>query len=180
MLVLNKTETSEFNLIFFSEKTADIIRNELQKRKKKNPLFSNNSFAKYLGISPTYLSLVLKGQRPITRKLAKKVESNLKFSAEEKKYFNLLLELEHAESEDIKAEIIKKLELFRSQNQIDEIGINSFRVISDWYFSAILESANLTSISTTLENIAEKLRLPKNKVLSAINILVELKFLKKK
>ena len=62
-----------------------ILRSEFSARTEKNPQFSLRSFARFLGISHSLLSLVLSGQRKPSKKLIAQIVERLPLSPEQQK-----------------------------------------------------------------------------------------------
>lgn len=64
-----------------------ILAAELKERQRRNSSYSLRAFARTLGISPTMLSQVLQGKRPITIQSAIKIVEALPLSEEERRRF---------------------------------------------------------------------------------------------
>lgn len=102
-----------------------LLLDEFDKRRTRNPNFSLRAFAKWLGISPAQLSQMMTGKRPITFKSMNKISNRLGLSPLEKKnIFSSILKDQHF----VEPTHEKKLILQEDQ----------FRLISDWYHLAIL------------------------------------------
>lgn len=65
-----------------SEKIVEILKNELLTIQKANPAYSLRAFAKRLKISPSSLSAILSGKRPLTKKNAERILRSLYASPE--------------------------------------------------------------------------------------------------
>src|SRR5262245_40700147 len=61
-----------------------LLQQELARRCAKNPGYSLRAFSRALGLSPTVLSLVLSGKRPLSKKAVAKVVEVLGLGPEEK------------------------------------------------------------------------------------------------
>ena len=59
-----------------------ILKIEFRKRKKRNPAYSLRAFAIFLGISSSFLSKILKGERPVGRSTLEKIANRLKWENE--------------------------------------------------------------------------------------------------
>ena len=105
-----------------------ILQKHLIRSQAKNPTYSIRSFARRLEISPSALSEILNGKRKISLQMAKRLL--LKTSANAK-------EMEQA------------LRLFKGSskteeketNGFEEISLQQFNIIADWYHFAILSLA---------------------------------------
>src|SRR5690606_22763852 len=62
---------------------------DFEAKQKRNPTFSLRAYAKYLGIPPSSLSLIIKGKRPMPQKLIQKITCKLNLSASEEQKFTL-------------------------------------------------------------------------------------------
>lgn len=62
---------------------------ELERRVERNPKYSRNAFAKFLGMTPSYFSKLMKGTILISLDIADKVTKKLKLSVEERRGFLL-------------------------------------------------------------------------------------------
>jgi uncharacterized protein (TIGR02147 family) len=98
---------------------------ELTRRIQKNPRYSMRRFAQALGLSHTVLSLVLSGKRPLSKKAANQVSD----------FFGLDAEKREALIANRKSESPKKV---TRADQYQQISLDTFSVISDWYHFAIL------------------------------------------
>jgi plasmid maintenance system antidote protein VapI len=72
-----------------------VLNAELEKRVKKNPRYSKNAFAKFLGVSPAYLSKLNSGKILLSLDLADKMTKKLGLSPEERKELILSVAEEH-------------------------------------------------------------------------------------
>lgn len=66
-----------------------ILKREYQTRVLRNPRYSQNAFAKFLGIDSTYLSKLLKGKILLSLDLAEKITKKLDLAHEERRIFIL-------------------------------------------------------------------------------------------
>src|SRR5688500_15469109 len=109
---------TEKNLLF-----RRALNEELLKRSKKNPNYSIRSFAQYLQVEPSSLAQILAGKRVLTDKMCERLGDKLGFTPI--KMRTLTKGFSKNETDSFKA--FKKLEE------------DAFKVISDWYYYAILE-----------------------------------------
>ena len=167
-------------MIYDKNSTTEIIQAAITEKREKNQYFSDNSFARYLGISQSYLNLVLNKKRKITPKLAEKIIKKLDFNDQETLYFNYLMEIERASNKEIAELFVSKIEKFRKDNNYDELSIDKFKFIADWYYSAVFEALSLSGIPKNSVQIAKKLKLPKKLVNRVLQMLVKLELVEKK
>ncbi len=88
---------------------------DLASRKLRNPQFSMRAYARYLGINPTSLSLYLRGKRDLDGTSIERIRGRLSTQT------GLAFEVNQAASSDYV-----------------ELESDNLRVMSDWYFFAIL------------------------------------------
>lgn len=95
-----------------------VIATTYQKRQAINRSYSQNAFARELGVSPTALSQYLSGKRNLSPINLKKVVRSLG------------LPLEYAQK--------SKRNIFSIQTPSIKLKLDTFSLISDWYHFAIL------------------------------------------
>jgi uncharacterized protein (TIGR02147 family) len=76
---------------------AKILSLELEVAQKKNAKFSLRSFAKRLGVSPSFLGAVMLAKKKISVEMAAKMSKKLNWSADDQDFFCLLAEMEMSE-----------------------------------------------------------------------------------
>jgi uncharacterized protein (TIGR02147 family) len=122
----------------------EILKAEFELRKKKKPGYSLRAFAMHLGLSHTVVSLVLTGKRPLSQKAALQIVDRLKLSAE-------------------KSRVILNSE-FRRRGRApmvyDELNLESFNIISDWAYYAVLSLFEIPSTKFDPNWIATRLNIP--------------------
>lgn len=156
-----------------------ILKNHFLLRKETNPRFSLRSFAHYLGIPSSNLSMVLNGKRGLSRLSAQKIADRLKMSMQEKDEFINSVMQSHARSK--KEKILAKDALKSSQlNSGSYITDDYFCLISDWYYFAILELLVCKDFCMDIKTMAKKLLLTESEVSQALKRLERLELIKKK
>ena len=144
------------------------LQNELINRCKKNQSYSLRSFAKSLQIEPSALSKILNGKRVAREKTLTKLCNHLSVEPDQLEKFKLYLKNRKRVSKENET----------SKTSFNELALDTFRIISDWYHYAILE---LVSVRGFVENekwIAKVLGITVSEVNIAVERLVRLKFLK--
>jgi len=138
----------------------DLLQNELRNRQKKNQAYSLRSFAQMLGVSPSYLSLVFKGERRLTQTKARIIGQKLSWPAVRRKYFSTLAEFEGTASEADKKFLLGELQrLNRLSRQTPSLDVDRFATISEWHHSAILALLTLPKFLKTTDKVAKRLNL---------------------
>ncbi|MGZ3712891.1 MAG: TIGR02147 family protein [Bdellovibrionota bacterium] len=114
-----------------------LARAALAERCGKNPQYSLRAFARASGISHTVLSLVLSGKR----KFSKKAVSRL---------------VDFLEVDPVQAQKLQKQ--FKQETQeYQDLSLDTFQVISDWYHYAILSALELPKAKFEAKWIAKSL-----------------------
>jgi uncharacterized protein (TIGR02147 family) len=142
----------------------NLLIQELQFRKSRNTSYSLRAFARDLGVSPTALSDFLNGKRQLSKTNLLKISESLNFSPLQKE--KLLFQKSKSKgSEKADAERLILAE-------------DTFRVIADWYYLAILNLAKLKNNHGTPEWIAQRLAITTGDARVALDRLSRLGFIK--
>ena len=123
------------------------LQNEFERRKNRNGQYSLRSFAQSLGLNAGCLSVILNGKRPITRKLFKKISAKLSLSPMEIRGF---------------------LGESGSEAPFQVLEEDSYHLLSQWYYDAILELVQVEGFSPDLNWIANQLGINISEVKIAI------------
>ncbi len=142
-----------------------ILREELEKRSSKNPRYSLRAFAKTLGMSHTVLSLILSGKRAVSKKMATRLAEFLDFDPIQKQ------------------KLIENRKTVNVRNQIDsdyqQLSLDTFTVISDWYHYAILSLLELSQARFEAKWISKALGITEIQAKLAMDRLTRLKLVEK-
>jgi uncharacterized protein (TIGR02147 family) len=115
------------------------LREVLSKRQSRAAGYSLRAFARDLSISPSRLSEILAGDRLSPAK-AKTICERLALNEDETRYFLALLVIEdEAASHKQRNQAQRDIHSYLSQRAFQEISLDTFRVIADWYHLAIIE-----------------------------------------
>ncbi len=127
------------------------LQAELVRRCQRNPKYSLRAFSKTLKVSPSALSAMLRGKRPITTLMIQR--------------FAEALNLGPAEQSNFIESIVTK----KSTRDYQQITLDSYAVISDWYHYAILELTKTTNFVPNVTWVSKALGISKTEA----NIAVE-------
>ncbi len=141
-----------------------LLMQELAKRQARNSSYSLRAFARDLGIGSTTLSDVMGDRRSLSKTNLEKVMERLLVSPLEKE----LLWAEYKQGVT-KVEVSERL-------MIEE---DTFRLISDWYYLAILNLAKLPENRATAQWIAKRLGIEESEAEHALERLLRMELLKK-
>jgi uncharacterized protein (TIGR02147 family) len=115
-----------------------VLREEFERRVYRHPRYSLRAFARDVGVSPSRLSEVLNGQGTVSRRTAAIIAKALGLTGQDASYLAALADLENARSQTRRQVVEARLSTIRSQNEGLVLRHDVFRVIADWYHSAIL------------------------------------------
>lgn len=144
---------------------------------------SNNfkSWANRLGYrSASSLTMVIKGQRSPSFEMVRTLSEDLKMTAKEKQYFELLIQLEKAQSRNRdQKEILEKISSISPKGANHSLELNEFSAISEWYFFVIKQLVNTEDFIEDYEWIYKRLRKKVSiaQIKNAIKVMIELKTL---
>jgi uncharacterized protein (TIGR02147 family) len=137
------------------------LQNDLVSRMKKNPKYSLRAYSKFLGVNSGTLSRLLSGSRPFTPQLIKDFCSRL--SLEPEKTLSFL----HQVSRTPARPLVK----------FDQIAIDHFHVIADWYHYALLELTRIDDFESSAQFVSKALGVPVMEIKAAVERLVRLGYL---
>lgn len=130
------------------------IKEEFSRKQRVNEQYSLRAYARDLGVHPSTLSQVMKGNRALPLKDSLNVVKNLKLGPMDKTLF--------MES------------LYRRKTSIDDIEINPlnerfmldesyYKALAEWEHFAVLELYELANFQATNDDIARKLKITPNR-----------------
>jgi uncharacterized protein (TIGR02147 family) len=160
-----ETQATEQNIL----KTKDfksLLQEELLKRCRKNPSYSLRSFAKYLGIGHSALTEMLNGKRSITKKSMEKLGLVLGLSMNELEGYKMSANCSQTEAE-------------KQQASYQQLTIDQFAIMSDWYHYAILELIKIKDFPHTTNDFARALGITKSESNIAVERLFRIGLLEK-
>lgn len=155
-----------------------VLRAQLESRCQRNLRYSLRSFARDLGLSPARLSEVLKGKQGLSLKWASHVADRLGFAGAEKQHFCDLVESRHARNQ-ARRELAKRRLAESAAAPRNQLSLDAFQTVSDWYHFAILSLAELADFQSEPQWIATRLGIPLVLVEPAIERLIRLEQLER-
>lgn len=155
----------------------DFLLEEFRTRRSRNPHYSLRAFARDLGMPASKLSQNLRGLCGISVAKAQGIAEKLQMRPEDRKLFLALVESQHARSRVAREQAASLLEGFRRERG-DELQIEQFAKIRDWYHLAILELTLLKDFKPEMDWIAKRLGLPADICQQAVSTLEELGLLR--
>ncbi len=138
----------------------DFLNFEFSRKRLRNHRFSLRAWTRQMGFAnPSFVSHVLKRERRLNVGLAEKFAVNLRLDPDQKKYFEVLVLLSSADSVEKRRFYADVLESLRPSGkfEVQSLNLEMFRVISDWYHTAILEMVALRDFRSDVQWINERL-----------------------
>ena len=141
--------------------------------------FSQRWVARRAGFkSPQLLSMILAGQRNLTREKALDVAKALKLSRLETEYFELLVDLASAEGHAAQTALLRRLQTSFRDGLFAAIPDDGVEIFRDWYYPAVREIVTLQGAEPTPAWIAGRLGIGEAEAAEALATLIAKGFLK--
>jgi len=134
---------------------SNLLRSELRQRQRVNENYSLRAFARYLGLSPSFLSKLMAGKRVGSQDTFLKVSARLKLS-----------------DGQIAKLATRSARVVDSENEA--IKVDEFRLIADWHHFAILECTKLEDFEASPDWIARRLTITEERAAAALERLERL------
>ena len=150
--------------------------------KASNTKFSFRYFARVAGFaSPSALKRVINGERNLSIEGIRKFSAALKLSKDEAFFFQNLVLLNHAKTNEDKQVFAEQLLSFKPFKNLHPLQISQFNYFSKWYFTPIRELIGLDYFKEDHEWIAQQLvpAITPQEVKSAIDDLLTLGLIKR-
>lgn len=153
---------------------ADILKFELERRKSMNSSYSLRAYARSLNMSPGELSEVMRGIRPITLKLVKKLSQSIDFTKEEEEHLENLVAISRGQ--------LDADEYFIDRRSLEMIELNKakFHLISNWHYFAILNLFDCTDFKWSVNYLSSCLGISREQAKEAMQALIEVGIVEKK
>jgi uncharacterized protein (TIGR02147 family) len=152
------------SMILEADSAKTFLLEELSKKKRINPRYSQRAFARHLNMSPGELSEVLNGRRNLSLRSAVRVAEALGLNETETKHLMQLTQIE-------KASKLGKEKIFtakKAKGESAQLTQDMFHVVSDWYCFAILNLADTQDFRWDIPWIAKRLGITRAEVRTAI------------
>lgn len=156
---------------------TDYLRDWFTWKKQVSPRFSHRAFARRMGeASPSVGVDLIAGRRRVTPAMFAPLCKALGLSAEERRYLQLLVDLDRARNPVEKNAAWERLSAHRWFRQARKVDGDGFRYVSDWTCPAIRELAARSDFRADARWIARTLRpaISEARAQRALDTLVEL------
>lgn len=162
----------ELNLSHFDD-PAELLQQEWSTRREKNGSLSLRSFARFLKVSPSRLSEILSGKRQISLAMAELFCERLALAPEMKAAFISSVIKQHKRKTK-KSSSSDKKKIDKTDPTYQQLTVDAFHVISDWYHFAILNLRDCDDFENDETWIAKRLNLSVGEVRLALTRLERL------
>ncbi|MGZ3797873.1 MAG: TIGR02147 family protein [Pseudobdellovibrionaceae bacterium] len=142
---------------------TNLLKEELETRKKRNPQYSLRAFAQSLSLSPAQLSQLISGKRNYTAPVLAQIAKNLNLSPDQERH---LLTSTLLPSREARHQVEKR--------QLDE---DQFRMISEWYHFAILSLGKIRGAKADPFWISDRLGISVSEAREALSRLKRLEII---
>lgn len=162
-------------MIYEYRNYRDFIRSYVAQKIAENPQFSLRAMAKKLEITQPFLTEVIKGRKNLSPEMAHRVARKLELNDTEAEYFCVLAQAEATKDPHLKGSLFDKLkDLSPSGERYEDLNVETFRLISDWYHLVIRNMADIEGFSFQPGEIAKRLGITKIEAQAAIERLLRM------
>ena len=154
-------------------------------KKKENSYFSERMIAFRLDCNPGFFNRVLKAKRNLSPHYVLKLGAFLKFNAQQRHYFELLVNYNQATKQIEKDHYFRQLDIFRS-SKVKQTIAAQHALYSEWFYVVLRELISILPCKDTSEETSRKLskyfepRVPIEQLRQALATLDELGLLSRK
>jgi uncharacterized protein (TIGR02147 family) len=131
--------------------------------------YSQRAFARDLDVSVSRVSELLNGNCGISLLTAQKMTTKLKLKPKESNFFLDIILSNTARNKQVRELARLRIEKIRSSKLLLELRVDQFKIISDWYHSAILEMTQLFDFNSNHHWIANKLGITAQQAKAAVD-----------
>ena len=153
------------------------LRATLAERIAKNPAYSLRAMARQLTLSPSFLSEILAGDNNLSSARALSLGRGLGLAGPELEYFQLQVQLEGTQDPELKSSLLERQKVLNPTRQPQDLSVDVFKAIADWYHVPILEMANLERFDFTPAGISQALGIKQVEAQAAVERLLRLELL---
>lgn len=151
-----------------TENYREFLADELARRMRTNPRYSQRAFSRHLGLSPGELSEVLNGKRRLGIRSVLRISQALGLNQTETKHLALLVQMEKTQ-ELGKGELLKSgKEIVKTLPETRALSHDLFAIVADWYHFAILNLAETEGFEWKDHHIARRLGISRTEAVLAI------------
>lgn len=175
----SENERQQGPLLLEMDSYRQFLAEELTRRMRHNPRYSQRAFSRQLGLSPGELSEILNGKRRLGLKSVLRIAQALGLNQTETKHLALLVQMEKTQ-ELGKGDLLKpSKELLKDLPPSRQISHDLFSIVADWYHFAILNLAETEGFCWNDKYIARRLGLSRTEAILALKRLEKVGLIRK-
>lgn len=151
------------------------LRDWLAHLRAMNSVNSVRALARASGMSESYLSMVLSGDRRLSTSLLAQLCPNLGLDASAQSYLVWMHSIVEADSEEQRLTALKKIQRFHRYKELNFSEVETYAYLVNWHYVAIREMASLPDFQLDLKWIRSRLKfkIGTKQVREALNFLVQ-------
>lgn len=172
-----RTDNNQVKNIYEYTNYREFLNDWCTERRSQSKAFSYRIFAKAAGISsPSYLKMVMEGERGLTPTTIQRFATALKLKKGERRFFEDLVFFNQAKTHTEKNHYYQRLTKHKKFRKAHHLTHDRFEYLTKWYYAAIREMVALSSFRNDPAWIARSLRPSISKVEAeqAIEVLLRL------
>ncbi len=136
-----------------------ILKNEYDHRRERNPSYSLRSFARDLNLSASRISEVLNNKGDLSSQSMMEIGARLSIPRDELLAIKAAMDLKKSTSEEVKQSAQKYLDNYNYQSKFLQLSEDTFRILADWYHYAILSAMEMNYFDGSVAFLSRVLRL---------------------
>jgi uncharacterized protein (TIGR02147 family) len=137
----------------------DILKSALERRRSRNPGYSQRAFARDLGVRPNRLCEILHGKQGLSGRWAVRIADKLGLDDRQKDHFRTLVEIKHARSKTARLAARKKLKQIHRDDRYHRLLLNDFETLAEWHSLALIELLKTNADPTDVAQLGARLGL---------------------
>ncbi len=154
-----------------------ILKQALEERTRANPAYSLRAFARDLGLAPSTLSEVLRGQKGLSPKKSAIVTRALHLPAWQTSYFQDLVTRSHGRTAEEKLQAEARIEAASRDTAVQHLKAETIQALSSWLALALLECTHLRDFEPREAWLAARLNVSEAEIRETRERLVRVKLL---
>lgn len=157
-----------------SESVPDFLKKEFVRRIDGNSRYSLRAFARDLDLSPSRLSESMNLKSGVSLATVEKISTRLKMSKGDRTLLRDLYLAKGKQNRATRDMALQNIAKARESSKIKRLDTDKFKVIAEWYHTAILQMTDLKQFRPNLDWIASSLALSPDRARRAVERLMDL------
>ena len=166
--------------IYLYDEARTFLRDFFAYKRREKGHFSISAWARVMGfVSPSSLTNFLNGRRKIRLDHAPMIFQGLDLDQNEKSFFRILVGLENGPSKAERERLLREMEELRLFSGHFHCDVETFRLISEWYYMTVLSMVDLHDFEPSASWISQRLngKISENEAQKAMDNLLQLRLL---